>query len=111
MLSHVPFGRFIEALLWWCDRIAWVELVHITLRGDQASQSQHAAWMSQCFENYSQSELASMSYPSALRICKEYFAHLPRKLMKPSLSAYLNRMLNYLTEGVVLGVSLLAEHW
>lgn len=102
--------RIVASIVTWAERISWVELMHCALRDDQDAQKKMATWMCDHFPMLKQSELAFMSFPDVLKRNKDYFNHIPRKLMSPSLVAFLEKMLNYLSAGVVLGVSCWACH-
>ena len=88
----------------------WVDLTHAALRDDRDGQMQLADSMQQKYPHLEQRNLQSMSFIDALKIAKANFHSIPKKSMRPSLVAYMERTLNYLSPGVVVGVGTLVQY-
>lgn len=99
--------RHVDLIQTWVERAYWIDLVHAALRGDRQQQSELAEEMALKCIHLNKDELEHISYTDALRRCKAVYMNVPRKNMSPSLLRYLELKLNYLTPGVVLGVSYL----
>ena len=81
-----------------------MNLTHLALRGDMKGQGELAESMRARFTSCSVYNLENMSYVDALKTAKAKLQHIPRKSMTPALSSYLDRYINYLSPGVVIGV-------
>ena len=89
----------------WAERISWVELTHFALRSDSQSQQQLALWMADQFpDTCTGRELGTLQYIELVKTVRSVFCSLPRKTLGHSLDAFMERMVNYLTPGIVLGV-------
>ena len=93
----------------WTEKALWIDLVHVTLRGDVKQQIALADSMAGKFTHLEAADLANITYADALRRCKGFFLNVPRKTMSPQLLNFLDRNLNYLTPGVVLGIRVLFD--
>lgn len=89
----------------WGERVALVELLHCTVRYDAKGQEEIAEWLCANFPHLEHLNLHSISYLVALKTAKAHFQNIPRKLMRPSLVKFMAKYLDYLSPGVVLGVS------
>ena len=99
--------RLLDAISSWVERSIWVDLTHATLRADVDAQAELCEWTLQHFPHMDEHRMQNVTYVDALKKSKDAFHCLPRKYMRPSLTSYLQRMLNYLSPGVVLGVRIL----
>lgn len=88
----------------WVERIEWVNLVHISLKGNEEQQQRQAERMSSWFDHLEYDRVAKIAFPEAVRHAKSFFTNVPKKTMRPSLVSFMERTLNYLSAGVVLGV-------
>ena len=83
----------------WAERISWVELTHFALRSDSQSQQQLALWMADQFpDTCTGRELGTLQYIELVKTVRSVFCSLPRKTMGHSLDAFMERMVNYLTQ-------------
>ena len=96
--------RLVQNIGQWVLRVDYACLTHCALRGDRDGQQKLAAEMKGMFPDIADSNLEAMGYLDCLKIAKSHFANIPRKGMRPSLAGFLDRMLNYLSPGVVIGV-------
>ena len=108
-VGHV-WPRMMELVHMWVERIEWVNLCHITLRGDAEKQVEQAMLMAGQFEHLEFERLERISFPEAVRHTKGFFLNTPKKLFRPSLVQFLEGRLNYLTPGVVLGLRVSTFH-
>lgn len=98
------FLRLLDCISLWTERACYVEMVHCTLRGDTAGHTELSQWMCARFQHLELRKLTEMDYVTALSTAKSSFQHIPRKLLRPALEVFLQRTLNYLSPGVVIGV-------
>ena len=97
--------RLLDLIVQWCERIDWATLVHLALQAANEKQTVHAADMARKYPHLNEQQLADMGFPEALQRAKAFFLNVPRKLMRPSLTLWLDRMLSYLSTGVVIGLA------
>ncbi len=107
VLTQAP--RLVGLIEGWTEKALWIDLVHIALRGDSKQQEVLANSMAEKFSHLEASDLATITYVDALRRCKGFFLNVAHKTMSPQLVNFLDRTLNYLTPGVVLGIRVLFD--
>lgn len=96
--------RILDHILVWAEKIEWVDLVHITLRGDYKAQQEQAARMKEVFPHLSAMNLEQIDFQTALKQAKTCFFYLSKQAMNKALQSYLDLKLNYLSPGIVVGV-------
>ena len=103
--------RILEMISEWVERASWVYLMHFALRGEVKKQQKLAAEMADSFPHLDEAEMTSMGFTDLLRRCKNTYLNVPRKHMSPSLIRFLDRNVNYLTPGVIVGLGYLNLIW
>lgn len=98
-------SRLVDCLLQWTERIDWVELCHLLLRGKTDDHAEHVASVLQYYPHLSHLQLPSLEFPAALKMTKGLFQNIPRKIFNKTLYNFLECRLNYLSVGVVAGLS------
>ena len=98
-----------EALLHWTERIEWVYLCHTILRGKASEREEVVKAMVRDYPHLSTYNLLEMDFPSALKMTKCFFQNIPRKIQNQSFATFLETKLNYLSAGVVQGLSFLLK--
>lgn len=93
----------------WVERIQWVNLCHAILRGKESEREEVVRSMIRDYPHVSAYNLMAMDFPSALKVAKGFFQNIPYKIQNRSLRMFLECKLNYLSAGVVQGLSFLLK--